>query len=141
MTHMKRSLRNQIRLGAVAVMVGITLAACGGSAPPAENRAAADEVSAAWVKAFDAGDAAAVAALYAEDAHSMPTTGGAITGRSAIESYWRQDIGSGGVVTKLTPNDSIAQGNLLHVDGTYDVTAKDGVTLARGAVPTALEAR
>jgi ketosteroid isomerase-like protein len=90
-------------------------------------------VTAAWVKAVDAGDAAVVAALYAEDAHSMPPGGSAITGRSAIETYWREDLGSGGVVTSLTPRDSIAQGGLLHVDGTYEVAAKDtNVPLARG---------
>ena len=129
---MKRDLSNRIMRGAVAVIVGTGLAACGRAAAPGENKAAADEVAAAWVKAFDAGDAAGVAALYAEDAHSMPPGGGAISGRSGIESYWRQDIGSGGIVTKLTPNDSIAQGDLLHVDGMYEVTAKDGVTLAKG---------
>ncbi len=47
--------------------------------------------------------------------------------------YWRQDIGSGGIVTRLTPTDSVAQGDLLHVDGTYEVTAKTkGVTLVKG---------
>ena len=33
------------------------------------------------------------------------------------------------MVTKLTPNDSIAQGDLLHVDGTYEVAAKDGAAV------------
>lgn len=130
---MKNFLISRVTLGTVAVSVAIGLAACGGAAPPAANKAAADEVTAAWVKAFDAGDAAALTALYAEDAHTTPAGGGAITGRSVIESYWRQDLGSGGAVTKLTPVDSIAQGALLYVDGSYEVTAKDGGTaLATG---------
>jgi ketosteroid isomerase-like protein len=119
-------------IGAViAITLGIGLSACRGTAP-AENPAAASEVAAAWVKAFDAGDATAIAALYAEDAHSMPPGMGTISGRAAIESFWREDIGKGGIVTKLTPNDSISQGDLLHVDGTYEVTANGGVTLAKG---------
>jgi uncharacterized protein (TIGR02246 family) len=116
----------------LAVLLGIGLSACGRSAAPAENSAAANEIAGAWASAVNGGDAAAVGALYAEDAVSMPPGMGAISGRPAIESYWRQDIGSGGIVTKLTPNDSISQGDLLHTDGAYEVTAKDGVTLARG---------
>lgn len=129
---MNKSLGNRIVVGVAAMIVATSLAACGGSAPPAANKAAADELAATWVKAFNAGDATAVAALYAEDAHSMPPDGAAITGRSAIEAYWRQDIGSGGVVTKLTPGDSVAQGDLLHVDGVYEVAGKDGVILGKG---------
>ena len=83
---MNGSLSNRVMLAAVAVIAGAGFAACGRAAPPTTDKAAADEVAAAWVKAFDAGDAAAVAGLYAEDAHSMPPGGGAITGRSGIES-------------------------------------------------------
>ena len=121
-------LRNKrVMLAAAAAIVGAGIAACGGAPQaPGANKAATDEVTAAWVKAGDAGDAAALAGLYAEDAHSMPPGGQPISGRSAIESYWRADIGSGGVVTRLTPRDSIAQGDLLHVDGTYEVAEKDG---------------
>ena len=130
---MKNLHGGRIRLATVATIAGVGLAACGGGVAPVENRAAADEVAAAWANAFDAGDATAVAALYAEDAHSMPPGTGTISGRQAIESYWRQDIAAGGIVTKLTPNDSIVQGDLLHVDGTYEVSAKgEGVTLAKG---------
>lgn len=130
---MTKSLISRLTLVTIALIVGGVLAACGRAAAPAANTAAADEVTAAWVKAFDAGDAAALTALYAEDAHTTPAGGGAITGRSVIESYWRQDLGSGGAVTRLKPVDSIAQGDLLYVDGSYDVTAKDGGTaLATG---------
>lgn len=125
-------LRNRIVLGAVAAIVGGSLAACGGAPAPTENKAAADDVTAAWAAAFNAGDPARIAALYAEDGHSMPPGEGTISGRSQIESYWREDLGSGGVTTKLTPSDSITQGDLLHVDGLYDVTGKNGVTLAKG---------
>jgi uncharacterized protein (TIGR02246 family) len=131
MMRMNRPRTYRLGLGASAAIVSVGLTACG-TTGPAPNRTAADEVTAAWAKAFNAADATAVAALYTEDAHSMPPGGPAITGRKEIESYWRQDIGSGGVVTKLTPNDSIAQGDLLHVDGIYEVTATDGTPLVKG---------
>ena len=128
---MTRVFRNRITRGMVTVAVAGSLASCGGGAP-AENKAAADEATAGWVKAFNAGDVGALAALYAEDAHSVPPAGATMSGRSAIESYWRDDIGSGGGVTRLTANDSVLQGDLLHIDGTYDVASKDGVVLGKG---------
>jgi uncharacterized protein (TIGR02246 family) len=125
--------KRQALPAAVALIATVGFASCGRAAMPTENTAAANEVTAAWLSAFDSGQAAQIAALYAEDAHSMPPGTGPITGRSAIESYWRQDIGKGDLATKLTPNDSIAQGDLLHVDGTYEVLAKNaGASLAKG---------
>jgi ketosteroid isomerase-like protein len=112
------------------VVASLSVTACAGT--PIANKAVADEVSATWTRAFDTGDAAALAALYTEDAHSMPPGAPAIAGRREIESYWRDDIGSGGVATKLKPDDSVVQGDLLHVAGSYDVVAQDGSSLARG---------
>ena len=82
---MNRTLGNRFVVGLAAMILGTSLTACGAAAPT-EDKADADQLAATWIKAFNAGDAAAVAALYAEDAHSMPTGGAAITGRSAIES-------------------------------------------------------
>ena len=118
-------------VGCAAVVGALGVAACERSAP-AENKTAAEEVSAAWARAFDAGDAAALAALYADDAQTFPPGSTAIAGRSDIEAYWREDIGSGGVVTKLKPDRSVAQADLLQVSGVYDVVGKDGVRLANG---------
>jgi uncharacterized protein (TIGR02246 family) len=128
---MKRVKGGGIVRAAIALIGGVVIAACAGA--PAENKAAADEVTAAWATAFDGGDAAAIAALYAEDAHSMPPGAAQIQGRRAIESYWRADIGSGGITTRLVPTGSVAQGDLLNVDGTYEVIGKaEGVALAKG---------
>ena len=118
-------------LDAAVIVVAAAASACGGAAP-AENKTAADEVTAMWAKAFNAGDASALAALYAEDARSTPPGGPPTVGRPQIETYWREDLKSGGEVTKLTATSSVAQGNLMHVSGSYDVASKDGVTLARG---------
>jgi len=118
-------------LGAALIAVAAAASACGGAAP-AENKAAADEVTAMWVKAFNAGDATALAALYAEDARSTPPAGPPAVGRTQIETYWRDDLKTGGEVTKLTADGSVAQGDLLQVSGSYGVTSKDGVSLAKG---------
>ena len=127
-----RMLTRRIVPGAGAILfAGVALAACGGGAAPAENKAAADEVTAMWAKAANSSDASALTALYAEDARSTPPGGAPATGRAQIESYWRDDMKSGDT-TKLTTSGSIAQGNLLHISGSYDVAAKDGVSVAKG---------
>ena len=125
------------RIGKLIAAVGWTavislgFAACTRSGP-ADTRAVAEEVSATWTRAFDAGDPAALAALYAGDAHSLPPGSPAIIGRRDIEAYWREDIGSGGLRTTLKLDDAVAEGDLLHVAGAYDVVAKDGLSLAKG---------
>ena len=59
--------------------------ACGRSAPLQDGSAVASEPTAAWVTAFNAGDPAALAAVYAENARSLPPGGPALTGRSQID--------------------------------------------------------
>jgi steroid delta-isomerase len=122
---------SRILQAALVTVAAVALASC--ARAPVEDMAAANEVTAAFAAAYDAGDAAALGALYADDAHSIPPGTDEIQGRRAIEAYWRTDIGSGATRTTLTATGSIAHGDLLNVDGTYEVTAKEGdVTLARG---------
>ena len=116
----------------VVVTAGLGFTACGRAMAPVENKAAADEVTAAWIKAFDSGDAKTLAAIYADDARSTPPGSGTLSGRGSIEAYWRDDIGSGGISTKMTPNHSLEHGDLLHIAGEYEVTPRDGVPLAKG---------
>ena len=115
-----------------ALVAGLTLAACGGAAAPAEDKAAADQVTASWTNAFNAGDATALAALYTDTARSTPPGMGPISGKPQIEAYWKDDIGPGGETTKLTPDGSLVQGDLLSVSGSYEVVAKDATPLAKG---------
>ena len=72
--------------------------------------------------AANAGDAAKVALLYADDAALMPPNGEIVRGRSSIEEYWRAAIarGFGGVMTASIA--SSHSGNLGYETGTYDVT-------------------
>jgi uncharacterized protein (TIGR02246 family) len=119
-------------LGIAVVSFSLTAAACGENTQLQPATQAAAEVTAAWSKAFDAGNAAALAALYADDAHSLPTAGAPLVGRSDIESYWRGDIGEGGATTTLTTTDAIAQGDFLHVEGTYQVKGENDAELANG---------
>jgi uncharacterized protein (TIGR02246 family) len=46
---------------------------------------AAEDLGAKWVAAYDAGDAAAIAALFTPDAVFIPASGAVLKGRDAIE--------------------------------------------------------
>jgi ketosteroid isomerase-like protein len=116
----------------VVVSFAIVAVACGRSSPLQQDTNVASEPTAAWVAAFNAGDPAALAALYAEDARSLPPGGPPVAGRDQIESYWRDDLSEGGVTTVLTPVDAVTQGDFVHVEGTYQVKRKDGAELASG---------
>src|SRR5688500_16560065 len=129
---MKTILTNRWPGVIMALSFAVITVACGRSAPLQDGSTVASEPTAAWVTAFNSGDPAALAALYAESARSLPPGGPALTGRSQIESYWRGDLGEGSLTTTLTPVDAVAQGDLVHVEGTYQVKGKDGAALANG---------
>lgn len=56
----------------------------------AQDKATIEKLNDAWSAAFNKGDAAAVAAMYTEDAYVLPPGSELIKGRSAIEGFWRQ---------------------------------------------------
>ncbi len=61
-----------------------------GSPALAQNKAAIEKLNDVWTAAFNKGDAAAVAALYTEDAYVLPPGSAMVQGRAAIEAFWRQ---------------------------------------------------
>ena len=61
-----------------------------GSPALAQNKATIEKLNEVWTAAFNKGDAAAVAALYTEDAYVLPPGSAMVKGRAAIEAFWRQ---------------------------------------------------
>jgi uncharacterized protein (TIGR02246 family) len=61
-----------------------------GSPALAQNKATIEKLNDVWTAAFNKGDAAAVAALYSEDAYVLPPGSAMVKGRAAIEGFWRQ---------------------------------------------------
>jgi uncharacterized protein (TIGR02246 family) len=62
-----------------------------GAAPAiAQDKATLEKLNDAWTAAFNKGDAAAVAAMYTEDAYVLPPGAEIVKGRTAIEAFWRQ---------------------------------------------------
>lgn len=68
----------------------------------AQSKAAIQRLSDQWTAAFNKGDAAAVAAMYAEDADVLPPGGDMVKGRAAIEAFWKKaatQVGDAKLVT------------------------------------------
>ncbi|HEV8679275.1 MAG TPA: SgcJ/EcaC family oxidoreductase [Stellaceae bacterium] len=78
----------------------------------AQSKAAIQKLDDAFVAAFNKGDAAAVAAMYAEDAYVLPDKGEMARGRAAIEKFWK------GAMEQLT---------------VVSITAQDVLPLGRSA--------
>ena len=49
----------------------------------------------AWLKAFNSGDAAGVAAMYTDDARLLPPNADILHGRSAVEPYVKDFVATG----------------------------------------------
>jgi uncharacterized protein (TIGR02246 family) len=74
----------------------LLLAACRpGEAPPVDDDRALREVVTRYEAASNEGDAAALAALYADDALLLPPDGGVVSGRVAILEFWQDGIEPG----------------------------------------------
>ncbi len=99
-----------------------TLAACN-SAPPSlteADRAAIQEVSDEFTSSYAAGDAAALMALYTEDATLMPPGGPAVKGRAAIEAFMEALPKVTEMIFTLEEVDG--RGDLAFVRGGYRLT-------------------
>lgn len=93
-----------------------------------------EEGAAKWVAAFNAGDGAAVAALYAPDAALFPPGGQRVDGRAAIGDFWQGAIDSGMTADELRPVEVQANGDLAGEVGifTLSVPGENGPTKVNG---------
>ncbi len=73
-----------LRIATLALCLGMLLA---GSAL-AQSKATIQQLNDQWDAAFDKGDAAALAAMYAEDAYLLPPGHEMARGRSQIRAFW-----------------------------------------------------
>jgi uncharacterized protein (TIGR02246 family) len=105
----------------------VGLVACAAPAM-AQSKTAIQKLNDAWSAAFNRGDGAAVAAMYAEDAYVLPPGADMIQGRDKIAAFWGQAVQQMGDI-KLTTIDVLKLGrNAAREVGT--VTAK-----TKGASP------
>ena len=114
-------------LALVGSMAGFAHAASSAGTDEAAIRAQ----STSWEKAYNGGDAKAVAALYAEDALLLPPGASGVRSRAAILEYFTKDIAgskAAGAVFGLNPKTDVGvSGNMGWESGTYMVTVKGAV--------------
>ena len=88
----------------------------------AQGRAGVDEANRRFMEAMERGDAASVAALYTEDAVVLPPDGPMVSGRSAIEEFWRGLMGAGARGVNLETLRLAGSGDMLHEVGRATIT-------------------
>ena len=124
-----------------------TLTACAKTAPPAQDTAA-DEAAVRATgttrdKDYNAGDAAAVAAQYAEDAVLSAPGAPAVRGKAAISGYYAKDVpafAAAGLATVEPPTSEVGvSGDLAWQWGTYKVIDKSGATRDAGKYLTVFQ--
>ena len=132
--------------GKLVVVGGMTLAALVACAKPAPVvDVAADEavvrtINPAWFKAYAAGDAAAIAALYADDAVVSAPGSAAWRGRTAIQEAFAKDI-AGSVAAGISFNSGTSpefgvSGDVAWEWNTFHLTDKAGATVDTGKYVT-----
>ncbi len=88
----------------------------------AQGRAEVDEANRRFMEAFEGGDAASVAALYAEDAVALPPDAPMISGRTAIEEFWRGLMAAGARGVNLETLRLGGSGDVMHEVGRATIT-------------------
>jgi len=86
----------------------------------------------AWEKAFNAGDAAGIAALYTRDALLLPPNAQSITGRAAIEAFWSGALEDPLTATLESREIEPAGDGVAYEIGAFTVSNPAGETLETG---------
>ena len=124
---------------AAGVLCAIALAVFGiesSAADSAKEMAALQAVDQNWAKAYNAGDADAVANLYDEQAVLLPPGAPGVSGRAAIKSFFAKDVAGSqkaGVTFTLgaKPAGGVS-GDMGWQSGTYAVKDKAGKVVETG---------
>jgi uncharacterized protein (TIGR02246 family) len=107
-------------------------------AQSADVRAEAEKMDQAWEKAYNAGDAAALTALYTKDAKVMAPGAEAASGTKAIQAVFEADLAQK-VKNTLTLEDVVGFGDYALETGKYVATSADGKHVDHGSFMTLLK--
>lgn len=94
------------------------------------------QANADWATAMKTGDAATIAAPYADDALFVLADGKTVQGRAAVEAMYRDGFAKGGraSATRIDSKHLVRDGDLAYETGDADVTVlRDGHPVTRGS--------
>jgi uncharacterized protein (TIGR02246 family) len=126
-------MNRRIAVGLVALALALPLPAFAQAG--ADLRAEIGKIDQAWQTAYNAGDAAALAALYTKDAKLMPPGAEPASGSSAIQAFFAADI-KGGAKNTLTSGDVVGFGDYALMTGGWVANSADGKHLDHGPYMT-----
>jgi uncharacterized protein (TIGR02246 family) len=129
------------RLLATAAALGLLGGCCPGKDPgDAAAAAGVAAASLAWKQTFNAGDPAAVTALYAEDAILSAPGKPVLRGRAAIGQYFvktaAEFAAAGLTVADVPLGEPAASGDLGYQWKTYTITDRSGAVVGSGQLLT-----
>ena len=85
-----------------------------------------------WLDKYNAGDAAAVAALYDEEGRLLPPQADPISGRAKIQEFWQGVMGAGVKGAAFEVLEVHAAGDLATEIGNYVMKNADGQEIEHG---------
>jgi len=115
--------------GLLAVAVIVAVAGC--APQKAQDSPELAAASGQWLKAYNAGDAQAIAALYTEDCRIMPPGAELMEGRDAAAASFAEMIASGAKLD-LQSIQAVAGGDIGYNVGRYVMSSRDGAVVERG---------
>ena len=124
----------RVAMALVALTLALPLQAFG-QAAAGDLRAEIGKMDQAWQKAYNAGDAAAVTALYASDATVMAPGAEPASGTKAIQALFTADVAQGNK-NALTTKEVVGFGEFALATGGYVATTADGKHLDHGPYMT-----
>ncbi|MFQ6094023.1 MAG: YybH family protein [bacterium] len=104
------------------LLLSLALLSCAKEMDVAQVRKSIEEANAKWVEAFNQGDAAAAAALYTNDATTLPPNSEMIQGRQGIQEFLNGAIEMGAKDITLTTVDVGGSGDTAYEIGKYSIT-------------------
>lgn len=91
-----------------------------------------EKLPAAWQAAYNAGDAAALAAMYLEDGVRMPPDMPVVEGREAIQAQVQAGMDQGLVKVSIEMVESTVAGEIGLARGTFKLMGADGNVITVG---------
>jgi ketosteroid isomerase-like protein len=113
----------------LVLMLGAVLAAVPAVAADKSDLAGR---AAVWEKEYNAGNLAAVQALYASDGCRMPPNTKAVQGSAAILEQIKAGKDKGWAKVKIVVTSADSNGDLAYGTGTYELTGADGSHVDHG---------
>jgi uncharacterized protein (TIGR02246 family) len=113
------------RLTGVAVAVLLAIPAAVTAQTGTDDTKAIQKAADQWMAAYNAGDAAAVAKMYVEDAR-LSTAMGTADGRPAIEQYFKNEMAAGVKMQNITVDKAQRFGDVDYSQGTFTATGPVG---------------